>query len=240
MKQGAGVPLFFWGNYMASEVDICNQALSHLGDSATVASIDPPEGSAQAEHCARFYPLARDALLEMHPWGFSTRRAALAQVGNPTTTWAYCYAQPSGCINMISVLSPDAVDDYSSSMQSSAQAYDNSYSRNTVGGAYTPQDFSPETDGDGNNIILTNQAGAVLRYTAQVTDTTKFSPLFTEALGWLLASKLAGPVLKGDVGMSAAQACTKTFLYWLGKAANSDASQRRAIPRHQVGWMNAR
>ena len=52
---------------MASVVDICNQALSHLGDSATVASIDPPEGSAQAEHCARFYPAALAALLEMHP-----------------------------------------------------------------------------------------------------------------------------------------------------------------------------
>ena len=48
---------------MPSEVDICNLALGHLGDSATVATIDPPEGSAQAEHCARFYPIARDARL---------------------------------------------------------------------------------------------------------------------------------------------------------------------------------
>lgn len=51
---------------MASEVDICNLALARLGDNATVASIDPPEGSAQAEHCARFYAIARDSLLEMH------------------------------------------------------------------------------------------------------------------------------------------------------------------------------
>ena len=60
---------------MASEVDICNLALSHLGDTATIASLDPPEGSAQAEHCARFYPIARDSLLEMHAWGFATSRA---------------------------------------------------------------------------------------------------------------------------------------------------------------------
>ena len=60
---------------MSSEVAICNLALAHLGDSATVASIDPPEGSAQSEHCARFYPIARDALLEMHAWKFATRRA---------------------------------------------------------------------------------------------------------------------------------------------------------------------
>ena len=40
---------------MASEVEICNLALARLGDAATVVSIDPPEGSAQAEHCAMFY-----------------------------------------------------------------------------------------------------------------------------------------------------------------------------------------
>ncbi len=210
---------------MASVVDICNQALSHLGDSATVASIDPPEGSAQAEHCARFYPAALAALLEMHPWAFATRRITLAAVSNPSSTWAYAFALPNGCINLISILAPDATDDYSTSV---------------VGGAYTPQDFSPEIDDAGNDIILTNQANAVLRYTLLVSDTTKFSPLFVEALTWLLASKLAGPVLKGEAGMQAAQACTKTFNYWLGKASDSDASQRRAAPRQQVGWMNAR
>ena len=41
--------------------------LGHIGDAATVSSINPPEGSAQAEHCARFYPIARDALLAASP-----------------------------------------------------------------------------------------------------------------------------------------------------------------------------
>jgi hypothetical protein len=63
---------------VASEVDICNLALGHIGDSATVSSINPPEGSAQAEHCSRFYPIARDSLLEMHNWGFATKRTNLA------------------------------------------------------------------------------------------------------------------------------------------------------------------
>lgn len=210
---------------MASVVDICNQALSHLGDGATVASIDPPEGSAQAEHCARFYPAALAALLEMHPWAFATRRITLAAVNNPSTTWAYAYALPSGCINLISILAPDATDDYSA---------------NVAGGLYTPQNFSLEIDENGNDIILTNQVDAVLRYVVLVSDTTRFSPLFVEALTWLLASKLAGPVLKGDAGMQAAQACTKTFVYWLGRATGSDASQNSIAPRQQVSWMNAR
>lgn len=225
---------------MASVVDICNMALSHLGDSATVSNIDPPEGSAQAEHCARFYPLALATLLEMHSWAFATRRIALAAVDNPSSTWAYAYALPSNTINLISILASDASDDYSSSSQSSAQTYESNYARSVVGGSYTPQDFSPETNANGDDIILTNQYNAVLRYTVLVTDTTKFSPLFVECLSWLLASKLAGPVLKGDSGMSASQACMKTCLYWLGQATDSDASQRRATPRQQVSWLNAR
>lgn len=225
---------------MPSVVDICNQALSHLGDGATVASIDPPEGSAQAEHCARFYPMALAALLEMHPWAFATRRVTLAQVDNPSSTWAYAYAQPSDAVNLLAILDPDAPDDYSSSAVQSADAYDNPYARNPLGGAYTPQPFSPEINADGDDIILTNQANAVLRYTALVSDTAKFTPLFVEALGWLLASKLAGPVLKGEAGRKAAQDCTNAFMGWFTKATDSDASQRKVVPQHHVGWINAR
>ena len=46
---------------MFSVVEICNLALSHLGDRATVVSIDPPEGSAQAEHCKTYWPLCDEA-----------------------------------------------------------------------------------------------------------------------------------------------------------------------------------
>ena len=56
---------------MASDVDICNEALSHLGDSATVSSINPPEGSAQAEHCARFYPTTLATLFGTPTWAMA-------------------------------------------------------------------------------------------------------------------------------------------------------------------------
>ena len=65
---------------MASAVDICNLALSRIGDIASVQSIDPPEASAQAIHCARFYPVARDSMLERHPWGFATLRKTLKSI----------------------------------------------------------------------------------------------------------------------------------------------------------------
>jgi len=98
---------------MSSVVDICNLSLSHVGDSATVSSIDPPEGSAQAEHCARFYPIARDSMLEMAYWNFTARRVTLAQVTMDWPEWKYAYALPGDVLNIMGVLSHDAEDDYS-------------------------------------------------------------------------------------------------------------------------------
>lgn len=207
---------------MASEVDICNLALGHLGDSATVASLDPPEGSAQAEHCARFYPIARDSLLEMHAWGFATRRVQLAVLESNVQQWAYCYAQPNGVLNILALLPSSAHDDYS------------------AGGGYTPQASSCEVDENGAAVIYTNQAHALLRYTGLVTDTTRFSPLFVAALAWHLASMLAGPVIKGDAGAAEAKRCAGMMRAYLSQAMVSDAGQRRGVPGPCVGWIEGR
>lgn len=226
---------------MASDVDICNEALSHLGDAATVSSINPPEGSAQAEHCARFYPSALASLIEMHPWAFATRRSALAQVANPSTTYAYAYALPSNTVNLLAILAADASDDYSAPGQIDGLSYASPYTQNpNLGGAYTPQRYAIEIDDQGSEIILTNQVNAVARHTILVNDPTKFTPMFREALGWFLASKLAGPVLMGDTGRRAALSCMQTAMMWFAKAADSDASSRKADPQHQVSWLNAR
>jgi hypothetical protein len=216
---------------MSSEVDIANLALAHLGDNATVASLDPPEGSPQAEHCARFYPIARDSLLEMHTWGFSTKRIQLALLNEGWPEWDYCYAMPSNTLNVIAVIPPSAIDDYSTSTANTPQA---------AGGAYTPQAFSCEVDAQGNQVIYTDQEDAVLRYTERVTDTTTFSPLFTVTLSWHLASMLAGPILKGEVGTEESKRCAQMAMQYLSQAISSDAAQRRINPTHNVGWMSGR
>ncbi len=202
---------------MATEVDICNLALARLGDDATVASINPPEGSAQAEHCARFYPIARDAMLDLHNWGFCTTRAALSLLAAaPVSGWLYAYAPPSAAINILSVFQPGAADDFD------------------------PQPFEIETLTDGASVIYTNVVSAVCRYTIHVTDTSRFQPLFVEALSWLLASHLAGPILKGDAGAKMAIQCYKAFEVKMAQATASDAAQRRVAPTHNVAWIAGR
>ena len=214
---------------MASAVDICNLALAHLGDAATVASIDPPEGSIQAEHCARFYPIARDSLLERNTWGFATKRVALALLADLTTSgqteWDYVYQQPSDAVNIIAVLPPDAMDDYS-------DYYGAKH-------GYVPQQYSCELY-NGKEAIYTDQEDAYLRYSALVSNPALFSPLFTETLSWKLASMLAGPVIKGDAGQAEAQRCLMVAENLLKQAIASDAGQRRIQPVHRAPWIAGR
>lgn len=164
---------------MASEVDICNLALSHIGQDAAVTSISPPDGSFEADKCATFYPMARDEILERHAWRFNTKRATLAYLdATPPAGWIYAYGFPSDCIQPLALYLPDEVDDTNQ------------------------QHFSVETADDGQIVIYTNVADAVLKYKSQQTDTTKFTPSFIRAVSYLLAAYLCGPITK-DIKMKA-------------------------------------
>jgi hypothetical protein len=224
---------------MASVVDICNLALAHLGDEATVTSISPPEGSAQSQHCARFYPIARNTLLEMAYWGFATIRATLAEVDNEWAQWQHAYAMPTGVISVISVLSPAATDDYSEGFASTnSQSCVDAGALGTA--VYTPQDYTIELNADGQQVILTNVEDAILRYTMIVEDSNRFSPLFVEALSWKLASMLAGPLIKGDVGAAEAKRCLAIFQGFELAAKASDANQRHTNVRQATPWIAGR
>jgi hypothetical protein len=226
---------------LASEVDICNLALSFLGDDASVSSIDPPEGSAQAEHCSRFYPIARDGLLNLHPWNFASKRTLLAQVTNPYTQWRYAYALPADYMQTVSIIPSDAADDYAvAHWPTDRPEWMHNYSPVLAAGQYVPQRYSIEIDSVGNNVLYTNIDNALLRYQARVTDTMKFPPLFTHALAWHLASMLAGPVMKGDSGAKMAQSAIQQMATYLQQARVADGMQRASNVEHIVGWMSGR
>ncbi len=81
---------------MASDVEICNQALDMVG-AQTIAALD--EASAGGRACQRLYPQARDALTALHPWRFAAMREALALLDEPPPAdWSLVYALPSGCL----------------------------------------------------------------------------------------------------------------------------------------------
>lgn len=196
---------------MASEVDIVNLALSHLGDGANVSSISPSDGSTQADHAERFYAHIRDALLERFAWKFALRRATLAERADiAIPSWDHVYDEPNDCLRLLAILP-------------------GSYTADNQGAA-----FDTETDEDGAKIILTSAADATARFIARVEDTSKFSPSFIETLSWLLAAALAGPIIKGETGRQEAirclQAGTMAFAGATGLSANQSRTSLDFVP----------
>jgi hypothetical protein len=194
---------------VASKVDIWNLALSHIGHTANVT--DPDETSAVATHCRRFYPIALGTALERNDWSFARRRLQLAEVTNPVDHWAYAYSRPNLCVKERMVFLPGATDDNDA------------------------QPFAVESDEDGDIILLTNVEDAILRYTALVSDTNKFSYLFVLTLSYDLASMLVGPVPK-DVKLKKAMADWAAFTASEAAAADANAAKSDAyanfIPSH--------
>ena len=197
---------------MASAVDIGNLALAHLGEDPAITSLDaPPTGGAHAKKAAIFYPMARDALLEMHDWGFATRRVVLAELDEDTLAdggerpagYNFGYAFPNECVKIQRIIPVEATDDTAS------------------------QDFLVEILDSGDKVVWTNVEDACAIYTELITDTTKFTPLFVSALAHMLASHLAGPIIKGREGRSVAAEHLKHAMLVVGQAAASDANARQ-------------
>jgi hypothetical protein len=152
---------------MASEVAICNMALSHFGENGTVVSISPPDGSAEAGHCARFFAIARADVLEMYEWAFAKKRTTLAALTSDSAAWIYKFAKPSDCLKVRKLLPYGAFDETKS--------------------------LDYEVEGDA---IYCNDENPTLIYTRLVVDTTKYTSLFTSAFSYMLASYVSGPMTK--------------------------------------------
>lgn len=196
----------------SSEVDICNLALANIGDKASVTSISPSDGSHQADLCSRYYPMARDLLLEHHRWDFSIRQTALVQLTNTRTEWDYAYKLPVDFSGAIAILAKDSQDDQIEQ------------------GVALPQPFAIEVDNNFDRVLYTDMINASLRYTAKTTDSTKFSQSFIHALSWRLAAMLAGALIKGDAGAQAVQNATQMAEFYSNRAAAFDSRTTRDKP----------
>jgi len=185
---------------MSSAVDICNLGLANLGNEAIVSSIDPPDGSAEAEHCARYYPIARRAMQE-HGWNFNTRRETLAAlVETPVGGWAFAYSLPNLAIRVLAVYAYGETDENNA------------------------QPFVQETNSSGEEVIYTNVEDATVKYAVEVTDASKFSGAFVIACGRMMSSFLAGPLIKGETGMKVALENYKLAMAEVEKAKSIDAN----------------
>ncbi len=209
---------------MASVAQICNMALSHIGSDARVSSISPPDGSVEAGHCATFYDLARTELLEPGSWRFALKRAALAEVTNDSTAWAYAYTRPSDCLTPKRILRPGTTLTVFTQDESE----------------YIPNDGDSanfEVEGD---LVYTNEPDAVMLYVRDITDTNKFTPGFVAALGYLLASYVAGPIVKSNEGMKLGDGMRQRAMALGSAAATTSANASSASSEFTPAHISAR
>lgn len=159
---------------MSSVVFICNLALTNLAK-PTIVSID--EESAEAAACKQYYAHVRDVMLQTYPWRFAAKTDALAEITNAKEVrWGYAYQRPSDCLKVRRV-SDENLADYLAS----------------DGALVVAGGYAHEIEGQ---TIFCDVSPAYLLYTQRLTDPTKFSPAFIEALGWHLAVRLAMPLTR--------------------------------------------
>ena len=81
---------------MSSVVDICNKALSILGQKGIV-SLD--DNSPEAYACRTHWGPLRDEVLRKHPWNCVTKRASLNLLLEvPPFEFSYCHQLPADCL----------------------------------------------------------------------------------------------------------------------------------------------
>lgn len=196
---------------MASVIDICNAALVHIGETPNISSIDPPENSAFAQKCARFYPMARDETLETYNWSFARKRTALALLATNDSAYAYAYQMPADCLKPRTLLPVDyGVEDEKGK----------------------GEDFLVEGD-----VLYSDAPSATLLYTFRQLAPTKFSPLFIEAVACKLGYYLAGAISK-DEGTQ--RRMLQLWRLTVGQAAESNANVGKTTYNQKPSFITAR
>lgn len=164
-----------------SPVEICNLALARIGVSMFISSLD--EGSNEASVMNMVYGPTLERLLAEMPWNFATRYVELQDIGTPPGGWLYRFQYPNDCLVI-------------------RRVYDG-----------TPSDvlrepfLVTEDATNGGLSVCANIQSPMAEYTARITAVALFSPVFTNALIWALASEAATPLsANADLAKSAAAA----------------------------------
>lgn len=115
---------------------------------------------------SKIYEKTRDEVLAAQPWNFAVKRSGALSAGSaPPFEYTNAWTLPADCLRVLEVY--------------------------TSAGAWSPDSWRIEA-----GVLLCNLTSAPkVKYIAQITDTTKFSAHYTNALVYNLASKLAASLV---------------------------------------------
>lgn len=150
---------------IATEVEMCNHALSYLGESR-ISSLE--ESNERARICNLLYDQTRDELLADFEWPFAVSRRALSAVEEENLTeFEYRYALPSDYLRMLDVLDDEIYD------------IQINYRRVLI-------DYRIE-----DNRLMTDLSPCYVRYIKRVTLPNLYPESFAQAMALTLAAKVA-------------------------------------------------
>lgn len=207
---------------VTSEVELCNHALSLLGESRIA---DFTEATEKARLCSLFYDQTRDELLADYEWPFAMHRKALSAVDEENlTAWDYAYALPNDLITMYDVLDEInyhrvitvgyGLQDYDIDMRMNSRRIANPINSEAF--------YSVESDR-----LYTNFSPCYVRYVRRLTTVTKFPEPFVSALALAIAAKLA-PRLTQNMNMAQSFASLAQNALVVAKSKVNTASRPRA------------
>jgi hypothetical protein len=104
-------PFYFKEVTLATQLEICNLAMTVLGADTIVALSD---SSANARRITAVYTPCLEDVLRSHPWNFAIMRTQLAvAVTTPTYGYDYEFALPADCLRVIEVSDSSApIDEF--------------------------------------------------------------------------------------------------------------------------------
>jgi len=180
------------------DTDICNLALSHVGSSTVLQSMN--ETFKEAQQCKLHYDQCRRETLQRLDWSFARRTVGLSLQGQAPSTWRFSYAYPDGCLKLLRVYTPELFE--------------------RRGSPLPPYNLAVSANGEQRN-IWSDQENAVAEFTADVTAVSIFDGQFVTALSYLLASRIA-PAL---VGMDIVDGLIQKHEFYFSGAGSSNKSE---------------
>lgn len=212
---------------MATEVDICNLALSLLGEKADVVSVNPSDGSENAGLCNRWFPMAKQRIFEDADWGFAQRRVRLSELANVDPKIygaAKVYAFPSDAVRLIGLY--EVLDEKENQTEFSIDPDDARRFDDEIEIPRSQWRVEYNT-ANSNRMIITNVEKAVAHYTAYIDSVALYPAYFTEPLVVLLASYLVGPIKRQSSASTEATNLMKQYQQSLSLAKTIDAQATR-------------
>jgi len=204
---------------MASEIDVCNLALSNIR-AGSINSLN--ENSLQAQLCKLKYSILRDRCLREIPWQFNHKIRALSPVTDNIFNWAYLYSYPADCLKINRL-----IGEYEEIPAGSADIA----SRLLDSRVRSPTDLRRQIpyevfNFDNNKVIGSNQPNLRIDFVAKVEDPNLFSDDFILALSHLLASELAVPVVGAELGRALRNDSLQMYKQYLASAIATDMNDQ--------------